>query len=431
MTEEIQTKVLTGMAVVNLEIHAWGGRTQLKASDFMNPNELPPETAVNFGSKKLIDHKWMSSFNGLRQRANKICFKRGVPFVGGYAISVDNIGVTMAELEKVQAEYYETANKLVATYDEEVERWITSNPGFEAQLRNSALPRSRVEKKFSFDFTVFQLQSVPESNLEIKTLGLMDEVLKDVENRAKDYIKRSMPDDHHSYTTSRARIPLLNIVSKLDQLRFVSSEIGTIIDWVQDVADRLPNRGGLTGANYREFVSMMHLLTDGNKIREAAAEFSRANQSGLIVSDSEEVVTNVATEEKQPVAPSQMTRVNTEPMDTADVMTQPLFDLGTNETKSEIPGKVQTEAETPPVITDKLPEEPDQSSTEVSQQIVEDNAETESGQDGDTVTDNPLSIAVGEDFMPSVTPRVKGSVTAMAAKLSVPQGVGKIQSLGF
>ena len=88
-------EILDQTICVNLDVHIWQGRRSLKATDLQNIG-LPPEELASLGSKKVADPGDLKIFSTLKRKAERVCSKKSVRFLKGYATSLE----VATELEK-------------------------------------------------------------------------------------------------------------------------------------------------------------------------------------------------------------------------------------------------------------------------------------------------------------------------------------------
>ncbi|MFX4226329.1 MAG: DUF3150 domain-containing protein [Porticoccaceae bacterium] len=413
----INTQILTKMAIVNLDISAWSGRSRLAKEDFIDQSMLPPDTAVSFGSKKLIQNSIISKFQQIRSKSHRTCMKYGIPFVGGYAVSLSDIDQLDHELREIQLEFNERVADLVNNFEELSNEWIKENPGFEQQLRKAMISSEKVARKFGYDFSFFQVESLPNHDLHKKASKLVDRVLDDVAELANGYIKDSLKGTTSSvtYITSRGRSILDTIQKRLRQLSFVNNEFDVVADWVQDLHDKLPATGGIRGNDYCQFAAMLDTLADGERVISTARLF--ADQPEESKADLFTCSAATPSPETLPVEPTEEVSTNVTAMETAVVPNEPAqshpsCEWGASKAVSNEPAKETQTPSTAPVI-DVTP-----SAEEITQGAI-DASEPEALEEKPMVDENPVieeqeaaenQLVVGADYMPSIAPRSPNTV---------------------
>ncbi|WP_336107824.1 DUF3150 domain-containing protein [Thalassospira sp. CH_XMU1420-2] len=426
----INTQILTKMAIVNLDISAWSGRSRLDKDDFIDQSMLPPDTAVSLGSKKLIQNSIISKFQQIRSRSHRTCMKYGIPFVGGYAVRLSDIDQLDHELRDIQMEFNQRVSDLVNNFEELTNEWIKENPGFEQQLRKAMISSEKVARKFGYDFSFFQVESLPSHDLHKKASKLVDRVLDEVADLANDYIKNSLKGstDSVSYITSRGRSILDTIQKRLRQLSFVNSEFDVVADWVKALYDKLPATGGISGDDYRQFASMLNTLTNGEQVMQTAQLFAQQpddrnvdlfNCSAATPSP-EALPAEPVEEETNNTAVAETTVIPNEP-----AQSHPRCDWGASPAAQVEPAE---EAQTPNTAlaveeAPSLSEEP---------QETEETSQTQAVTDEPVVEETPVveeqniantQLVVGADFMPSIshrTPNVAVTTQSKPVSKAVP-----------
>ena len=80
--------VLQDVIAIHLHFSTWTGRKILEENDLSLQGEAPPKEIINLGSKHTTDPAALKVFNTLKRRAERACLRKGIPFMGGYAIPV-------------------------------------------------------------------------------------------------------------------------------------------------------------------------------------------------------------------------------------------------------------------------------------------------------------------------------------------------------
>lgn len=423
----VNTHILNQMCIVHLDISAWSGRSRLDKTDFVDQTQLPPETAVSLGSKKLISDKIISNFHRLRSASHRACEKLGVSFIGGYALKMEDIDEIDRQLNAIKDEFNQSVATLFNDYVALTEEWIKDNPGFEQQLRKALPSAEAVARKFSYDFSIFQIESIPSHDMHKKANKLFDRVLDEVAETAKNYITASLKGDTDScsYITSRGRSILNTIQSRLRQLTFVSSEFGLVADWVEDLYNKLPAEGGIRGNDYRQFSMMLNTLTQRSQVMQAAKLFANApkdagNNDLFMPANTPEpskeepaVKSTEIVEEKIEVEPSVETAQGT-----------PSCDWGTSDMAPSEP--IEDNKEPAPEM-EKDPEPTEQLTTKEPEEDIstsDNDVEKPEADETPVIQERPVEatkLVVGADYMPSIPNRTpKPAVSGEEAVASKP-----------
>ena len=223
----IQTTVLDHVALVLVSLTTWSGTKKLESSDFSNVNvdDLPSTRVASYGIKHLIDPERLSVFRSMRSKADRICTRYGVRFLGGYAIPQDSIQLVGADLTALCAEFQAELDAFIADYDRMVDDWIHSNPDFSAQLRRSMLPREEVRSRFRASYSIFEMAPSPHDtsgSLSSVSNDLLESVLAGVCQTIKPYLDRKSGSATDGFRPE-VRTTISDIAAKLRRFSFVGA----------------------------------------------------------------------------------------------------------------------------------------------------------------------------------------------------------------
>ena len=287
MKLKTEPQVLKCMLAVNLNVNIWSARRKLNPGDFVH-SELPPESLASLGSKKICDPKALRIFATLKARAVSLLDKRGVRFLGGWAIAEDKVTEIVNSLELIAEEFQKAKDDFIKHYDQAVQNWISENPGWEQIIANSVVNADYVAKRIAFTWQVFKVVNpLGKQQVKIET-GLKNEV-KNLGNTLFDEVAKAAKEAlHKSYTgksmvTRKALSPLKNIRQKLHDLSFIEPHVAPVASLIQSALEKIPRTGAINGTNLMMLNGLLTLLNDTSALTNYAQEIidGRSNESVL------------------------------------------------------------------------------------------------------------------------------------------------------
>lgn len=276
------TNVLGQINAVTIEISTWSGGASLKKDDI---GVDLPDRAFSLGRKYLIAPERLKAFPTIRTRARNRCLKVGTRFLGGFALPADQAVMDdlVADLEAMRHEFEDKKNELLREFQQAVDEWI-SEPEirpYEALIRSAIPPLATIEKRFQFDYAIFQVGSpvaAATSTLERETMGLSNslfaEVAETAEKLYQSFLKRNDKGlEKPNWTFSTRTVEAVRgIRDKLKGLEFVDCRIPPIVDEIDRTIRALPSTGNvLEGRHMRDLYALLIVLSSEQRIFELGA----------------------------------------------------------------------------------------------------------------------------------------------------------------
>jgi len=247
--------ILDQMNLVVLNISLWQGRKALQAEDLaangIDVTKLPPGTLATLGSKRIISPDALKVFSALKREAMTLCLKNGVRFAGdGYAIPRDKAQLVIKELKRLKEEFLTAKNCFLGIYEEEVEKWIASNPTEWAPIIRSSIDFScHINKSISFNYAALDVKApdeIGENGLDDEVSSLYGQLCHEVRFAASRAYEYSFVGKQE--VTQKALRPIRTIRSKLEGLAFLDPSIGETIKTIDDTLSKLP-KGAIKGTD--------------------------------------------------------------------------------------------------------------------------------------------------------------------------------------
>lgn len=267
-------KVLDCLLALNLDVTIWSARKKLSPEDFGGV-ELPPGDLASLGSKRICDPDSLKIFTTLKSRAFSILDRRGVRFLGGWAIPEAQALDVVTELQKVQADFLTAKAAFLAGYDDAVQDWIIRHPGWESIIAESTVSADYVRSKLSFDWQVYKIVNPQEmqnlapavsEGLEQAVSGLGMTLYDEIAAMADEAWKRTF--SGRTSITRKALSPLKTIMTKLRGLSFMEPRVAPIVELIRTALDTLPKAGEIAGRDVLMLQGLVCLLREPHAIIE-------------------------------------------------------------------------------------------------------------------------------------------------------------------
>ena len=287
-------KQLDKIAVVCLNMSVWSGtktisQTELEAAG----GTALPNSIADIGSKKVFNPEDLAPFAKVRTRAYRYLRAHGVNFCrGAVAIPLNESDAILTGLDLLIDEFNRYKADFLASYDQKLQDWIQQNPGYEDLIRNGALTKTEVAKRFDASVNVLQVQNIREKDRERNArladdLGtrLLDEVSADAEKYNQTIVLRQ--------SIARRGIPVIaKLRDKLRSLAFLTSSIQPVVNMLDDVLTRLPATGELEGSDCSNFKVAVMILANRKLLQQFVdGEISYESQRSALFSANPDVQT--------------------------------------------------------------------------------------------------------------------------------------------
>jgi hypothetical protein len=263
-----------------LDISIWSGSKNLKPEDFAGI-DLPPETLVSLGSKRIHSKESFKPLQAVRTKA--------VTYLEGVAVSLysgkiwiapearrDEIDATLMDLSK---EFHAEKDKFLADFYQEQEAWLELNSQWASILRPYLETPNTIEKKFGFKWRAFRMSSSDNDPGFAQTLtnDLTGTMLREISILAGE-THNSLRDRERATFKNLNRLDRL--AEKLRGLSFVNPGVSIIEAELQTFLDQRDAGGALTGAALFNLTRLLVQLKSPDVLQDilAAAEQGDAYQ---------------------------------------------------------------------------------------------------------------------------------------------------------
>ena len=286
--------ILDNLVLVKVDASIYGARKKLKKEDLLlvEGSQLPPEDLASLGSKRLLDPEQLAVFNRLKKEADRICLRIGTRFMGGYAIPAEAAPGILCELERIAKDFATAKADFLANYDTAIKDWLVRHPQFANMIEKAVDTVEFVSTRFAFDYLVVTV-SLPESlppedkvRLETKIGSLSSQMFYEIAVEANQFIEQSLLGKDQ--VTRSALRPIKRMRDKLDGLGFLDYRVAPLVTHIDQLLNRIPDRGAIEGPILQEILAMAMLLADSDKTQRHGAGLLLAQ--GLDV-DSDETQT--------------------------------------------------------------------------------------------------------------------------------------------
>lgn len=247
--------ILNNMILIVLNVSLWHGRKKLRSEDLaangIDVDKLPPGTLATLGSKRIISPAAVNMFSALKREAERLCLQYGVRLIGGYAVPKDRADELNKALAEIKIKFEAARTNLLSVYDEEVEKWIVTNPPeWSPIIRAAVEPVSHLRRAIAFNFaavTVGAPENVQENGLDEEVNGLYGQLCHEVRVAARQAYEVSYVGKLE--VTRKALRPINAIREKLLGMAFLDQSISDIIQVIDDTLDKIPKSGPIAGTD--------------------------------------------------------------------------------------------------------------------------------------------------------------------------------------
>ena len=265
--------ILERVVLVKVEANIYGARKKLKKEDLVlaDGSKLPPEDLASLGSKRLLDPEQLTVFNRLKKEAERICLRVGTRFLGGFAIPNESAADITAELERIAQDFAVAKTEFLAGYDAAVTDWVVRHPEFAGIIEQAVDSVEFVSTRLSFDYLVVTV-GLPEAlppedvaRLETKIGSMSEQMFYEISVEANQFIEQSLLGKDQ--VTRNALRPIRRMRDKLDGLGFLDYRVAPVVNTIDDLLARIPDKGAIAGGILQEIMATAMLLADPDKTR--------------------------------------------------------------------------------------------------------------------------------------------------------------------
>jgi hypothetical protein len=219
----------------------------------------------------LLDPDKLTVFNRLKKEAERICLRVGTRFLGGFAIPNEAAAGITAELERIALDFAVAKTKFLAGYDAAVTDWVVRHPEFAGIIEQAVDSVEYVSTRLSFDYLVVTV-GLPEAlppedvaRLETKIGSMSEQMFYEISVEAHQFIEQSLLGKDQ--VTRNALRPIRRMRDKLDGLGFLDYRVAPVVNTIDDLLARIPDKGAIVGGILQEILATAMLLADPDKTR--------------------------------------------------------------------------------------------------------------------------------------------------------------------
>ena len=272
MTHEANI-MLERVVLVKVEATIYGARKKLNKEDLVlaDGSKLPPEDLASLGSKRLLDPDRLTVFNRLKKEAERICLRVGTRFLGGFAIPNESAADITAELERIAQDFAVAKTDFLAGYDAAVTDWVVRHPEFAGIIEQAVDSVEFVSTRLSFDYLVVTVglpEALPPADvarLETKIGSMSEQIFYEIAVEANQFIEQSLLGKDQ--ITRSALRPIRRMRDKLDGLGFLDYRVAPVVNTIDDLLAKIPDKGAIAGGILQEILATALLLADPVKTR--------------------------------------------------------------------------------------------------------------------------------------------------------------------
>jgi len=246
-----------------LDVTTYTGRKSLSKAEKARMGIDAPEDLLSVGYKKVIDPKEVAIFQTLKKNAERLCYKHGARFLGGFAVESTKAQELTRELKVVKEQYEEARKNFLASYKRKMDEWRNQHPGYESMITDSLTP-GQLEHKLRFGVQTVQVMPVESecSNLDDKVSGLGGRVLHEISQDANRLWDASLRG--RDRVSQKVLNPIRAMKEKLDSLSFVDPRLSYMVDHIEGVLAELPKTGYMESGDVAKIAGLVLVLARGD-----------------------------------------------------------------------------------------------------------------------------------------------------------------------
>lgn len=254
--------VLDRLLVVNLDVHIWSAKKKLLPQDFGNAS-LPPEELASLGCKRVCNPEDLKTFGTLKARATTMLERIGIRFLNGWTVPTEKQEEIDNGLAAIKDEFNAAKHDFLLRYENSVQEWIASHPGWEEIITNSIVSEDYVRSRLDFRWQVYRVIMPEKGNtvqdsLESDVMALGDTLYGEISKFATETWKNCY--EGKLEITRKALSPLKTMYDKLIGLTFIEPRVSPIANLINTALTSIPQRGPITGGTLLMLQGLVSLL---------------------------------------------------------------------------------------------------------------------------------------------------------------------------
>jgi len=251
-------QILDKVAVVMLDITTWTGRKVLSKADRERLGVSAPDEIVSIGHKRIIDPKAIAVFGTLKKRAERACGKRGVRFLGGYAVPISEVPKLLTELAEIKREYEQEREHLNDRIGSLTAKWADEHAEWRDILGGSAGAHN-----LRFSYHSVMVAPVEGDNMTAEAAGqLGNRLFQEVARDIRAFWDKSLKG--RETVTQKALRPLRAVMEKIEGMAFVDPRAVPLADYIKSVLDSMPKAGPLDQSETAKVAGLALALSVGD-----------------------------------------------------------------------------------------------------------------------------------------------------------------------
>lgn len=259
----MSNSILKECALVALEVHIpTPGRRATKDDLAKAAPELPPEALSTMGVFRIFDPKTIAPLLNIKREGERAIEKVGVKFGRmGRVIPLATLDGIAAELTEIQTRFASARQEVLASFGEDQEVWVRQFPEWEHVLRKKSGNVLDLGAGMDFRFHVLKVQPATDGgDTDTLVQGLLGQLVVEIQAEAKALLGKSFLG--REKVAQKAINPIRAMRQKVDGLVFVSPKAQILLDQLDGVLQRIPDKGFLTEQQTDRVRAELHLLSD-------------------------------------------------------------------------------------------------------------------------------------------------------------------------
>lgn len=263
-----QTTSLTGMVLYYPLIEVWSGTVKVtRETDLAAAKgDLPPEDLVSDGRKRVIAKDPLAPFLAIRKRVERLLGHLGIRLLGGYAVPVESTSEIEAELPKMEKEFLDARDELVANLGLHYMNWEVAHPSWTDMLKRERPDENVVSARCAFHVGCIRAESPDGSTsaaAATRFTAIANSALPTLLQETADQAEKLL--EHFTgkvSCTQKSVNSVRRLVDKLEAFAFLDQRVRPMVDVMQAQFNRLAKTGPIDALGTTSLLWVLKQLAD-------------------------------------------------------------------------------------------------------------------------------------------------------------------------
>lgn len=281
-------KTLENVVAVQILFPIWSARKTLNATD-LKLGDAPDKDLISLGSKFTTNPKALKVFSTLKRRAERLCQKFGVSFMGGYAIPFEKADFISEGLNEIVAEFQREKAIYLQNHAEIQSKWLDQWPEFRGVLEREQITADQVSGRISATFSMFKLQPMGDglsSGLEEQVDQLSSTLDSDILKEANKLLSSLNSAIKPSKTNVKG---LTKLKDKVEGLAFLNGKYKKLTDEISKVENQIGASYSLSFDDQTKLSGLLYRMTTPDRLNELMEQVNANNTPASSMADQDSI----------------------------------------------------------------------------------------------------------------------------------------------